>query len=265
MDPFSIALALSLMLGGAYFKKRAVDAQSAEQSRLVREETARQGALDQQRMADLNADLNKFGRGAQDDQQSTISAKMRDYLTAPVDQAQPQADYQTRNPGAPQEIKDREQAALADAMTKGRDYASRLADLSSYSLLNFNTGVTMNRLGQRQANFTTAQKHSADILPLELQSVPFRVGRGDLLAGDVLTGAGTIAGLGGFGGFGGTAAAADGAVAGGTGITLDGGNVGLKIPPLDAPPAGTGLRIPSSGPAPLTFGGYQPPSYRLTF
>lgn len=246
------------MLGSSYFKGRALDQQTAEVKRLRNAETTRQSGMDQERMADLNANISKFGSNAQDADKGAIADKLRSYLTAPTQQTQP-VDYQQQNPGAPAEIKAREDAGVAAAQAKGSEYAARLADMSAYGLLNFNTGVTMNRLGERQANFTASQKHSADILPIELQSVPFRVGRQNSTIADVLAGTGMIAGMGAF-----TPAAApaiEGVEAGGTGLTLGATSPGLKIPPEGG--FGLGLKAPS-----LTmnnFGGnagfFSPPTY----
>lgn len=192
MDPASIAFAVAMMLGSMYYKKRATDAQTHDTQAAAAAERIRQGDLDRERMGDINATLHKFSPSAQTGDQSAIAQKLQQYFTAPQD-TNPNVLSQQTNPAAPQEIKDREQATLAAAHEKGRDYAARLADLSSYNLVNFNTGVTLNRLGERQANLSTSQARSASILPFELQSIPFRSGANDTATADALAGGSTLA------------------------------------------------------------------------
>lgn len=242
MDPFSIALALSLMLGSTYFKKQSMDKTLAEQQRLSGVERAHQGQLEQEKQAAIQGALPQLSRPSQEAEQQSIAGKMRDYMAPPASVTS--GDYvQSQNPGSPTEVRDRQQAVMNEAAAKGRDYAARLADVSSYNLLNFGNSALMNRTGEKVGNAVTSQTHSSQILPFELQAAS-RVGRGDALTADLLGGAGSIAGMYAIGG----PTAPAGGVAGGTGITVpesgylnEFGRTGLNPNARGA----AGLRIPN--------------------
>ncbi len=192
MDPFTIALALGLMLGGAYMKKQGLQAIERRQNSLAHTERVRQGRAEEQKQAAISDTMPQLGRQAQEGQQQGIADRLRSYLTpTPVTAG----DFvQQQNPGAPKEIMDRKAAAVADAQAKGRDYASKLADVSSYNLLNFGNSRLLNRTGEQVGNIVTGQTNSSNILPFELQGAN-SAGQDDFLMSDILNGAGSIAGM----------------------------------------------------------------------
>lgn len=200
MDPFTIALALGLMLGGSYFKKRGMEKISAEQGRVSARERERQGRLEDQKQAAITGALPQLSRPAQEQEQQSIAQRLADYYQPGAITAGDFVEHQ--NPGAPQEIVDRKAAAIADTNAKGSEYAKRLADVSSYGLLNFGNSQLLNRTGENVGQLVTAQQNSSGILPVELQAAE-RAGAKDFLYADILNGAGSIAGM--YGGrFGGT-------------------------------------------------------------
>ena len=242
MDPFSIAVALTALLAGSHFKNQAMKKVSARQGQLASAERMRQTALEDEKQAAVAGTLAKMARPAQEGEQQSIAEQLSKVL-APTELSSPEGQYSDTNAAAPEEIRERQQAVLDESARKGRDYAARLGNVSAYNLLNFNSGTTMNRLGEKTGEVNTQQMRSANILPAELQGAT-SAGNRDLLRSDIANGIGTIFALGGFGG-GGTEAAA--APAGGSGITAPAGVWDRMVPRapggLNPARSGTGLRL----------------------
>lgn len=216
MDPMSIAIALGLMLAGTYARKKSQEDIEGQQRRVLEAERQRQGMLEEQRANAVAQALPQFTKPAQEAEQQSIAQRVQQYLDPQVQTTATTGDYSSAtNPGAPKEIKDREAAAHDAAMRKGRDYASRLSDLSSINLLNFNSGVGLNRLGEKTGNLMTSAARSSQILPFELNST-YLAGQRNATLADTLNGAGSIAAM--YGMSGPSAPAAG--TPGGTGITI---------------------------------------------
>jgi hypothetical protein len=234
MDPFSIGVALALMLGGTALKQHAMQRIMAQQQQVTSNEHHRQDAMEAQKQAAITGGaLPAMTREAQQGQQQSISEKLAEHL---MPQSGVPTDYAATNPGAPQEIQDRKQAAADAAVAKGKDYAAKLADVSSYNLLNFGNAVTMNRTGERVGSLSNNQLHSSQILPFELQASE-RAGAQDMLYADLANGAGSIAAM--YGMSGGGARPQPAGMGGGTGITPNGGVYARQFPDAN----GSGLRV----------------------
>lgn len=217
MDPLSIAAALSLVLGSTYFKQRSLSQQSSRVNDLAQMERARQNSFDSSRMGAINAALPGFSSNAQKATQESIAQKYGALFRGAQDAAPASNIYAGQNPSAPQEVKDAAAASMSAATAKGKDYADRLADLSAYGMLNFQSGVAQQRLGEKVAEATTSSRNSSNIFQNEVGAVPLYTGRRDGLLSDISSGMANIVALSGSKG----APAPDGGVGKGTGSIVD--------------------------------------------
>jgi multidrug efflux pump subunit AcrA (membrane-fusion protein) len=255
MEPTTIAMLVAAAMAayGTHQQAQAQDETQQRQAQLYSAERMRQNDIDAQRSQAVAQQQLKLSRESQDKGQQSIAQQMEQYLT-PQSRPAPINEYTPDNPGEPQEVKDRTDAAKADALAKGQSYASRLAQLSSMKMLNFNNATSMNRLGENVGILGTAAQRSAGMLPMELNFSP-QAGRAAQLRGDLANGGSSIAFM--YGLRNGQPAPTDSG--GGTGITIPqddgsgytrmfGGDGGI-----DPKKAGVGLRAPRV--PQLTFSG----------
>lgn len=243
MDPITMLVAATLMAAGTHQQAQARKKIQSRQSEVTAQEMFRQRQLDEERNARMAATQPQFDRSAQEAEQQSIADKLAASYVQPNLPTADRGEYVAAS-GQPQEIADRTAAAQAGALKKGQDYAARLANLSSFRLLNFNNAVKMNRLGEDVGRINTAALRSSEILPMELEHAK-TFGDGAALRGDLFNAAGSIAGM--------YAMAAPGAAAGaeaaggGSGLTVPEGmwdRTFSKAPGLDPSKAGVGLKAP---------------------
>jgi hypothetical protein len=225
-------IAAALMAAATYQKKQANKKIESRQREMTNNEIARQDAHDRERQAAMAATQPAFDRSAQEAEQQSIAQKLAQVLT-PTELPGAESGEYINATGEPQEIKDRMAAAQAESLKKGQDYAGKLANLSSYRLLNFGNALKLNRLGEDVGRINSAALRSSEILPMELQDAQ-RFGAGASTRADLFDGLGSIA----------SSSAPPGG--GGTGITIppDFGNRTFPTSGGIRPGGGAGLRAP---------------------
>lgn len=241
LDEYGVPLGMGLQAGGTLARRAALNRVREEQARIMAENAARQRRIQAQQDAAVAAAIPQFTPGASEAARLKIAQDYESYMRPTV-----QADlgeYGAGNVTGPDEVRERGEAELSKARTKGADYAKNLANLSSYSGLDLQQGIALNRTGQEVSRLGDASRGYSAVLPYQLDGASKKGDTLNLVA-DVMNAGGNLAFL-----YGATAPKkpAPAPTYSGTGITLpqQGGlsiygsrtglnpsrsNVGLRVP-----------------------------------
>lgn len=196
-DPLSIAGA-ALSIGGMVAQNQGAKAAVSAREGVMNAEAARQAAIRDQQKATFDTSLNQLDQPAQQadlkKNQDARAAAVNSIVT-PTNPAVPVTG------SAPTIVKSTIAKALSDALAYGKKQGIAQGNLAGYGDLNFDNGVNLARSGIRQAQLGNFSAGSSAVVPSELEAAN-RKGAGMRSFGQVLSGAGQLAGLGGAMGMG---------------------------------------------------------------
>jgi hypothetical protein len=174
MDPLTIGVMIASALASAYSTQQQASAQRKiqdQQALAAQAERMRQRALDAERTATVKSAIPELSPESQTEERDTIARNLEQYLAPKNERTAAEAEFADRaNPGAPKEIGESRERALAGAVSKGADYAKNLARMSALKNLNFNNALSINRLGTDVGELSTQASRSASLLPYELEA-----------------------------------------------------------------------------------------------
>lgn len=191
IDDLMVAAAVASMLASAGGTVAQMGAQSKirkQQGAAQQAEAARQRDIDRRRDLEMQQALPEHTVEKQGEKQDSIANQLTQYMTPTVDTS---TEY-LADSGAPQEVKDAMSRQLVGALAKGKDYAKNMANVSSYSRLNLDNKLGMNRLGERVGMLNQESQRSSGILPMELDDANL-AGVGLNTAATAMNGVGGIA------------------------------------------------------------------------
>lgn len=185
-----MGLSLALQGAGIFSKYRA--GQGADSARLdaINNEIARQDAYRRQATGIFRPVMDSFTAPAQMTQRAGIAADRTAALTG--NQGAPLPVL----PGAgsaPEPVKKDGARYISRAVTEGKDFAKRLARLGAYGESDFTDRIALAGSRRGLANIADFAGASAEVLPLEVGAAQQQ---GISPFGDLLMGAGQVAGMG---------------------------------------------------------------------
>lgn len=182
---------LALQGAGTLARRQGQKQVMGRQNEFLQRERARQHGFQQQADATLAPATQRFERPAQDALQQKVQA---DY-EARFAPGGFDGSYATPASGAPEQSQTDLAKAVADGLSRGKDYAKNLARFQSFGGTNLDNSVALGRSGQDVAQIGRASAGSLDIVPFEMEGAQ-SAGRRMAGASDVLNGAGSLLFLG---------------------------------------------------------------------
>lgn len=199
-DPLTVA-ALAAMAGGSYLQSKANRQVRSKQREYTGAETARQQQMSEQAQRIFRESLAKQTLPAQETSLDVARQARQQALTEAVPFEE--GSYLPTQENAPAVIRQIMDAEAREATEKGQERAEALGRLGSYSDVALQNLFNLTRSGERAGQLGQSMRQSANILPMELAGAT-RKGAKSRAWGDLLTGAGQLAGLGSMAGYGGS-------------------------------------------------------------
>lgn len=187
-------LPFAIQAGGTMLRSRADEQVRQVQEQRMRDEMARQAAFKAQNAAALQAQIPTHTAPAQEAARTALAAKMQAQVMPQPGGPGNDGSFVPDNPGAPEVVKSDVARAVADALSKGRDFAKTTSNLSSYGGQQQANSITANRAHQDLNQVNSFSAGSSGVLPYELNAAN-RAGYGTRVASDVANGVGQIASI----------------------------------------------------------------------
>lgn len=192
-DPLSIA-AMALTAGGTMMQRQAQSRAARGVARVSEAEYDRQRGFQQEARGERDRALADVTQSLQNVQQT--GAQRGDRIAAQVSDAD---TYTPLAGSTPEVVRSEIARALTDAVAAGRDAGRRLGQLGGFNDALFGGRLSLTNAGGRLTDLSSIAGGSASVLPIEQQAQQMK---GFSPLGDVLSAAGSVAGLAGATGMG---------------------------------------------------------------
>lgn len=244
LDDYGMPLGLGLQGAGTLARRAALNRVEEERAARLRAHAARQRQIQSQMDAEMAKTIPQFTPQAQEAARQGIAGDYAKFM-APTMAVGDIGEYTAAATTGPAEVRDRGNVALAEARKKGADYATNLANITSYGGLDTQNAALLGRAGQNIGRLADSSRGYTSILPLQLDAASAKGNSLNLVA-DVANNLGNVAFM-----YGATAPKKPAQVAAptytGTGITMPQSGY---LPTFGAPTgidpkrANVGLRVP---------------------
>lgn len=194
-DPLSIAGA-ALGFGGTLLNARNARRQQSDLNAATAAERARQTGFANRAGGSFDEALEGQGRDNQDEKIDDVKGTRTVNIQGNVTRAN---DFIPSSGSAPRVVTSEVARGISDALRAGQDRAKQFANVGAFGDVQVGNRADLNRTAQDISVQGSFARGSADILPIELQTIRNRK-RSPI--GDILSGVGQLAGFAGLAGIG---------------------------------------------------------------
>lgn len=165
--PYAATVAAGSQLAGAYAHSRSANAQNEAQQRALEANRQKQHALQEEANQAILGTAKSFDPAAQ---QPQLQAEQQARTAAAAPTPIPTQGYQTTTASAPKVVESDQERKMAEALTSGREAATRSGALQGYADTAQKNNIAIGRAGQRVGQLANFSHGQSNTLPFQLQT-----------------------------------------------------------------------------------------------
>lgn len=186
--PYVLPASLGAQVAGSYAQSRAARAQNDAQQQAMESQRTKQHALQEEANQAVLGTAEKFDPSVQNPQlQAAQAARTAAEAPAPI----PTQGYQTTTASAPKVVESDQERKMAEALTAGRQAATRSGALRGFGDSAQTNQIALGRAGQQVGQLANFSHGTSNTLPFQLESA-YNKGGNWTEAGDIANALGRL-------------------------------------------------------------------------